>query len=105
MTIQSPCRCNWRSVKYPESTSFPLEISTSILSPYHCNKRALLVSRVPVVANRSHLKKPESPPLPLKASTSIQSLDIATRGQNLYLDSLSLPLNIVKSNKSPCHCR
>ena len=42
------------STSIPESLSLPLDVRKRIQSPRHCNSRLVKVSRVPVIATRSH---------------------------------------------------
>ena len=87
-TSESPCFCNQRSVLlstvsliatrdhycYPESLSFPLEVSTVIQIPCLCHQRSIIVT----IGHES-----------------------ASRGQYCYTETLSLQLEVRSNIQSP----
>ena len=86
-TFQSPCFCNQRSVLlstvsliatrdhncYPQSLSFPHEVSTVIQIPCLCHQRSIIVAIGHESASRGQYCYTETLSLQLEVSTSIQS--------------------------------
>ena len=86
-TFQSPCFCNQRSVLlstvsliatrdhycYPQSLSFPHEVSTVIQIPCLCHQRSIIIAIGHESASRGQYCYTETLSLQLEVSTSIQS--------------------------------